>query len=159
MMGIGATRGLRLGRNFWRDRFNRWFRKRGRKRYGRQVARRHVPGEFDLHGSEIVRAHDLAPVQIELTWYVPPRDLPPISLPAALSKPAVKPVAPKVSAEPEPTRGADAHHPRQTILSVPVRATHPRQTLLEPDAPPLPPKIVPQLPNIVEWAASQPKAR
>ena len=26
-------------------------------------------------------AHDLAPVQIELTWYVPPRDLPPISLP------------------------------------------------------------------------------
>jgi protein TonB len=104
-------------------------------------------------------AHDLAPVQIELTWYVPPLDLPPISLPAALPKPAVKPVAPKVSAEPEPTRGADAYHPRQTILSVPVRATHPRQTLIEPDAPPLPPKIVPQLPNIVEWAASQPKAR
>ena len=98
-------------------------------------------------------------MQIELTWYVPPRDLPPISLPAALPKPAPKPVAPKVSAEPEPTRGADAYHPRQTILSVPVRVTHPRQTLIQPDAPPLPPKIVPQLPNIVQWAASQPKPR
>jgi TonB family protein len=104
-------------------------------------------------------AHDLAPVQIELTWYVPPRDLPPISLPAALAKPAAKREAPKVAVEPDPARGADAYHPRQTILSVPVRVTHPRQTLIEPDAPSLPPKIVPQLPNIVEWAASQPKPR
>ena len=104
-------------------------------------------------------AHDLAPVQIELTWYVPRRDLPPISLPAALAKLAPKPKPAKAVVETEPTRGADTYHPRQAVLSIPVRATHPRQTLIEPDAPPLPPKIVPQLPNIVEWAASRPKAR
>ena len=36
-------------------------------------------------------AHDLAPVQIELTWELPPRDLPPISLRAPIPKPAPKP--------------------------------------------------------------------
>ena len=104
-------------------------------------------------------AHDLAPVQIELTWYVPPRDLPPISLPASLAKHSRKTSPAKTAADAEPARGADAYHPRQMILSVPIRATHPRQTLIEPKAPPLPPKIVPELPNIVEWAASQPKPR
>lgn len=104
-------------------------------------------------------AHDLAPVQIELTWELPPRDLPPISLRAPIPKPAPKPRAENPAVETEAPKGADAYHPRQTILSTPVRATHPRQTLIEPDAPPTPPKIVPQLPNIVQWAASQPNGR
>ncbi len=95
----------------------------------------------------------LAPVQIELTWYGEPQDLPKISLPAHIPKPP----APhkKVDESPKPTdnRGADALHPRQTIVSIPVRVTHPRQTLIRPDAPKAPPKIVPQLPNIVQWSS------
>jgi len=100
---------------------------------------------------------NLAPVRIELTWYPPSQDLPRIEL----SGPAAKPSPPGDPAKPLPQRGADAYHPRQTILSTPVRITHPRQTLIQPDAPQAPPKIVPQLPNIVEWAATvpRPKAR
>lgn len=48
-------------------------------------------------------------------------------------------------------RGADKFHPRQTIISKPEVATHPRQTLIEPAVSPEPPKILPPLPNIVEW--------
>jgi protein TonB len=40
-----------------------------------------------------------------------------------------------------------------------VRATHPRQTLIQPDAPLTPPKVVPALPNIVQWTVFQPKVR
>ena len=97
----------------------------------------------------------LAPVQIQVEWYAPPRDLPRITLraPALKSKPASRPADANKPAE-QP--GADAYHPRQTIISIPVHITHPRQTLIRPDAPPTPPKIVPQLPNIVEWAATAP---
>ena len=100
---------------------------------------------------------NLAPIHIELTWYPPTQDLPPIELPG----PAAKPSLPGDPAKPLPRRGADAYHPRQIILSTPVHITHPRQTLIQPDAPQAPPKIVPQLPNIVEWAATvpRPKAR
>ncbi len=57
-------------------------------------------------------------------------------------------------------RGEDAYHPRQTIVSIPVKVTHPRQTLIQPDAPPEAPKIVTPLPNIVQWAEKeQPKLR
>ena len=100
---------------------------------------------------------NLAPVHIELTWYPPAQDLPPIELPG----PASKPSPPGDPAKSLPRRGADAYHPRQTILSTPVHITHPRQTLVQPDSPQVPPKIVPQLPNIVEWAATvpRPKAR
>jgi len=42
-------------------------------------------------------------------------------------------------------------HSKQTIISKPAVATHPRQTLIEPTAPPDPPKILPPLPEIVEW--------
>lgn len=96
----------------------------------------------------------LAPVQIELTWYNPSADLPPIHLPAATRK-ALSPRKKPEAAKPSEVRGADAFHPRQTILSIPVRITHPRQTLIRPDAPNVPPKIVPQLPNIVQWTAPQ----
>lgn len=101
----------------------------------------------------------LAPVQIEFDVYDPP-DLPKISLPNAAAKPSPPPKRADDASKQPVQRGEDAYHPRQRILSIPVRVTHPRQTLIEPDAPPTPPKIVPQLPNIVEWAEKeQPKLR
>jgi len=95
----------------------------------------------------------LAPVRIELSWYEEPKDLPPLSLPAPIPKPL--PAKTDPASKPEEQKGADAFHPRQTILSIPVRVTHPRQTLIRPDAPSTPPKVVPQLPNIVEWNAPE----
>jgi TonB family protein len=101
-------------------------------------------------------AHNLAPVQIELTYSPSAQDLPHISLPAPSPKRNAL-HAPKLPPAETPTQpGADAFHPRQTILSIPVRVTHPRQTLIRPDAPPTPPKIEPELPNIVQWATSAP---
>jgi TonB family protein len=94
--------------------------------------------------------HTLAPVQIEMSWYAP-GDLHPISLPAPTPKQNHTDMHANDVAK--PTRGADAFHPRQTILSTPVRLTHPRQTLIEPDRAMQAPKIVEQMPNIVEWAA------
>ena len=91
----------------------------------------------------------LAPVRIELTWYGAPQDLPALSLPG----PAAKPKPPAETPKPV-QRGADAYHPRQTILSMPAKVTHPRQTLVQPNAPQAPPKILPPLPNIAEWAAT-----
>ena len=101
----------------------------------------------------------LAPVQIEYDVYDPP-DLPKISLPRAAMKPSPPPKKANDASKQPIARGEDVYHPRQTILSVPVKVTHPRQTLIQPDAPAAPPKIVTPLPNIVEWAASeQPKLR
>jgi TonB family protein len=93
---------------------------------------------------------NLAPVQIELTLYDPP-DLPRIKLPANTPKPVTKPDDPVK----QPERGADQFHPRQTIISIPVKVTHPRQTLIRPDAPPTPPKILTPLPNIVQWSDAE----
>lgn len=103
-------------------------------------------------------AHNLAPPEIELTWAAP-QDLPPIHLQApdlAVPKPErTNPVEPKVAeVQPSAPAAADTFHPRQTILSIPVRITHPRQTLIQPDAPMAPPKIDPPLPNIVQWSAN-----
>ena len=92
--------------------------------------------------------HNLAPVRIELT-YLPAQDLPPISLPGPVSKPSPA----GDPAKPLPALGADAYHPRQTILSTPLHVTHPKQTLIQPDAPMAAPKIDTPLPNMVQWAA------
>lgn len=106
------------------------------------------------------RALTLAPVRINLAWDPTSQDLPPISLTARAPKPSPRPKGLRTPDAPPVQRGADAYHPRQTILSMPMRITHPRQTLIQPEAPPTPPKIEPQLPNIVEWpAASPPKPR
>jgi TonB family protein len=95
--------------------------------------------------------HNLSPVHIELT-YLPAQDLPPISLPGPPSKPS----PPGDPAKPLPQIGADAYHPRQTILSIPVKVTHPRQTLIQSDAPAAVPKIDTPLPNMVQWATLAP---
>jgi TonB family protein len=98
----------------------------------------------------------LAPVQIEVTWYSQPQDLPRIFLPAPTPKPAAARNQPKTADAPKSPE-TDASRARQTILSIPVVVTHPRQTLIRPDAPSAPPKIVPLLPNIVQWATAQPE--
>jgi TonB family protein len=89
---------------------------------------------------------------MELTWYGPPQNFP-----------AIQPAVPLPKAVPRsgasttpPLQGADAFHPRRTIISEPLHPTHPRQTLIQPAAPPEPPKILPQLPNIVRLAGSEP---
>jgi TonB family protein len=88
----------------------------------------------------------------EITWYGPARDFPAI-LPAIRVPRAA---ARKEASKTLPHRGADAFHPRQTILSEPMHPTHPRQTLIQPKAPQEPPKILPALPNIVQLAGPQP---
>jgi len=93
--------------------------------------------------------------RIELTWYEPARELPPISQPGEPARPS----PPGEPEKPLPKRGADTFHPRQSILSSPLKPTHPRQTLIRPDAPLEPPKLLPQMPNIVQWAQSVKPAR
>lgn len=94
-----------------------------------------------------------AATRTEISWYGPVEDLPAILPALRAPKAAVRKEAPK----PHPSRGADAYHPRQTILSEPLRPTHPRQTLIQPRAPLEPPKILPALPNIVQLASEQPE--
>ncbi len=93
-----------------------------------------------------------ASVQQELTWYGPATDFPLLVPEAPKPKPLPRSEMPKDS----PLQGADAFHPRQTILSEPLHPTHPRQTLIELKAPQEPPKILPALPNIVQLASAQP---
>jgi TonB family protein len=103
--------------------------------------------------------HNLAPLQIEWTWY-PPQDLHPIRLPASAAQALRRADRAAASQQhADPPAAPDAVHPRQTILSLPVRLTHPRQTLIQPKAPAEAPKIVQQMPNIVEWAPAQPDLR
>ena len=101
-------------------------------------------------------AANLAPVDIELSWYGQPYDLPPISLPAQVADRVTPRSTLDPAAQAAKSEGTDTLPARQTILSIPVRLTHPRQTLIRPDAPNTPPKIVPQLPNILEWKTAQP---
>jgi len=89
--------------------------------------------------------HNAAFDHTQLTWSGPIEDFPALEIPAAIPKPALRaedqrPLAP---------RGADAFHPRQRIITDPVRPNHPRQTLINPVAPQLAPKLLPDLPNIV----------
>jgi len=83
----------------------------------------------------------------ELTWSGPITDFPLVDMKAPKAKPSPR-------GEPErplPPEGADAFHPRQRIFTDPARPTHPRQTLINSAAPPEPPKILPNLPNIVQF--------
>lgn len=90
--------------------------------------------------------------QTDVTWYGPIKDFPAIQPAVPLPKARPRTEAP----ETPPPVGADAFHPRQTIISEPLHPNHPRQTLIQPSAPPEPPKILPQLPNIVQFAGSEP---
>jgi TonB family protein len=83
---------------------------------------------------------------VQLTWSGPIDDLPLLEI--APAKPKTPP-KPKLE-DPPPQPAAVAFHPRQRIFTDPVRPTHPRQTLINPKAPFEPPKLLPNLPNIVQ---------
>jgi protein TonB len=87
----------------------------------------------------------------ELTWY-PLRDLPRLLPPGRRN-------AGGAANNRVPQRGASAYHPRQTILSQPLAPTHPRQTLIVPRAPLAAPKILPSLPNVVQWSELAPSSQ
>ncbi len=99
--------------------------------------------------------HNSAFDNTQLTWSGPVEDFPALEIHAA--KP--KTIAHGDPTKPLPPRGADAFHPRQHILTDPVHPNHPRQTLLNPVAPQLAPKILPDMPNIVQWQAPPAPAR
>ena len=83
---------------------------------------------------------------VELSWSGPINDLPLLEMKAPKPEPS-----PRAEPEKPPVpEGADAFHPRQYISTDPVHPNHPRQTLITSAAPPAPPKILPNLPNMVE---------
>lgn len=92
----------------------------------------------------------------ELTWSGPIEDLPLVNIPKAKPKTVSQR---EVSETPPAANGADAFHPRQRIFTDPVHPTHPRQTLVNTAAPPVAPKILPTLPNIVQLATIPGPAR
>jgi TonB family protein len=102
----------------------------------------------------IVR-HNAAFDNAQLTWSGPIEDFPTLQILAA--KP--KPVSHADPSKPLPPKGADAFHPRQTIVTDPVHPNHPRQTLINPVAPQLAPKLLPEMPNIVQLQAAAAPAR
>jgi TonB family protein len=84
---------------------------------------------------------------VDLTWSGPINDLPLINIPRHKAK-----LTPRGDPDkPLPQPGADAFHPRQRIFTDLVHPTHPRQTLINPKAPFEPPKLLPNLPNIVQF--------
>ena len=91
----------------------------------------------------------------KITWSGPIEDFPLVQIRAAKAKPSPR-GTPNQPLAPE---GADAFHPRQRIFTDPARPTHPHQTLINPAAPPDAPKIVPELPNMVQLAQSSAPVR
>src|SRR5258707_2616031 len=86
----------------------------------------------------------------QITWSGPVEDFPLIQIPAAKAKSRLRG---NLNHSPAP-EGADAFHPRQRIFTDPVRPTHLRQTLINPAAPPEAPKLLPDIPNMVQLAQS-----
>ena len=91
----------------------------------------------------------------ELTWAGPVEDLPLLNVPKVKHKTSAA-KAPEAATLPDAT---DAFHPRQRIFTDPVHPNHPRQTLVQPADPMEPPKFLPPLPNVVQFAASAGPAR
>jgi len=91
----------------------------------------------------------------ELTWSGPITDFPLVDMKTPKAKPSPR----GEPAKPLPPEGADAFHPRQRIFTDPVRPTHPRQTLINSAAPLEPPKLLPDLPNMVQLQQTAGPAR
>jgi TonB family protein len=102
---------------------------------------------FPLWKNTEARAYPV-PSQAEIIWYTPPRPLPRLQPPRPRGKAPLQPAA----AEPE--QNPVAVDFRQRIEVVVPRPTHPRQTLIQPESAPEPPKILPPLPNLVQWAST-----
>ncbi len=99
--------------------------------------------------------HNSAFDNSELTWSGPINDFPLVEKKSPKAKPSPR----GEPAKPLPREGADAFHPRQRIFTDPVHPTHPRQTLINSAAPLEPPKILPTLPNIVQFQQMPAPAR
>ncbi len=99
--------------------------------------------------------HNPAFDNTELTWSGPINDLPLLNLSTAKAKTPTHTAAEHSN----PEAGADAFHPRQRIFTDSAHPNHPRQTLINPAAPPVAPKILPPLPNIVQLQQSAGPAR
>lgn len=101
--------------------------------------------------------HNSAFDNTQLTWSGPIEDFPKLEIPAAKAKPVLDAELNKSAAH----KAADAFHPHQRIITDPVRPNNPRQTLINPVAPQIAPKILPNLPNIVQLqaAAAPPRPR
>jgi len=91
----------------------------------------------------------------QITWSGPIEDFPLIESRAVKLKASPR----AVPDQPLAPEGADAYHPRQRIFTDPVHPNHPRQTVIQPKAPLDAPKILPDLPNIVQLAQSNTPAR
>jgi TonB family protein len=89
---------------------------------------------------------------MELTWYGPAKDFAVNFGHLAPQKTASQNDRPRIPAG----RSTDGSHPRQTILSETLHRAHPRQTLIQPAASLEPPRILPELPNMVRLAGSGP---
>ncbi len=142
-----------LGGDYFRD---CWVERRIPKRAVLAAALWHVVllvSPFSLLPT-IVR-HNSAFDNTQLTWSGPIEDFPTLKIAAA--KP--KTISHGDPAKPLPPQGADAFHPRQHIVTDPVHPNHPRQTLLNPVAPQLAPKTLPDLPNIVQLQSAAAPAR
>jgi len=147
------TVGKFLGGDYFKD---CWVERRIPKRAVLAAALWHVVflvAPFSLL-TAVVR-HNSAFDNTQLTWSGPIEDFPTLEIPAAKPKTIAhadpnKPLLPK---------GADAFHPRQRIITDPVHPNHPRQTLLNPVAPQLAPKTLPDMPNIVQLQAPVAPAR
>jgi TonB family protein len=147
------TAGRFLGGDYFRD---CWVERRIPKRAVLAAALWHavlLVSPFSLL-TAIVR-HNSAFDNTRLTWSGPIQDFPTLEIPAAKPKPVLR----SDPAKPHAPKGADAFHPRQRIITDPVRPTHPRQTLINPVAPQLAPKILPDMPNIVQLQALAAPAR
>jgi len=158
----GSLRALLSGPRAPRDfRGGRYFRDCWVKRH---VPRRSIGASIVWHAAALVlliqfgsfllsgtRATNVS--NFELVWSGPINDLPLILPSSARNHPS----PPGDPAKPLPNLGADAFHPRQTLISAPKHPNHPRQTLIRPDAPQEPPKILPAIPNIVQWIAEPPR--
>jgi TonB family protein len=99
------------------------------------------------------------PADVQLTWSGPVKDLPSLAPKAPAPKRAEPQPAPAaaqpLASQPAPPRME--RFSRQTIMATPARPNHPRQMLIQPATAPEPPRILPALPNIVEWGrATQP---
>jgi periplasmic protein TonB len=88
---------------------------------------------------------------VELAWTGPIDDLPLLEIPREKPRTTPRLEAPKL-----PPLEAEAFHPRQRIFTDPVRPTHPRQTLINPAAPNIAPKFLPNLPNMVQFQMAGP---
>ena len=104
-------------------------------------------------GMSMTPRHNSNLDNFQLTWSGPIEDLPLLKIPKQGPKPATH----AANKQPAPDHPAiDAFHPRQRIFTDPVKPTHLRQTLINPKAPFEPPKLLPNLPNMVQLEAVAP---